>query len=780
MSDLRSHFMPLRRPLVRKSLSALVSLPFALAAAACADVADEQLPDAGAADHVEDATQALDAAWLDPNQDPARNPNGTTWDWNNAAWYVELNGSSQANCGYNGAPLVSPFLGSNSLGVNLTQDRSEPGLGWELYARRILITDEMLRSEAEATQAARCMITTTEGGSSFPHFMLYNRRTGVLRTFVWMGNARPVLGAEFLAIGVTLARGNWANSYTDAHQLFQHANPQASVNLSAPPSSYSTLLPWTNRWVVFDSQLAYDPGLASKDLFLRLDYKQLSRQELALSGSLSATITTDVTSAQSPSFFQVGERAVTSGASAAKAVLAKKKDVSSFATDLKSWGNARLTSTQQASAATVDPTTADRLGNCTSIACRAVQAGRLLERGAALTPWAATAAFFVSGLQTFFGSNTAAAPLVQHVSGSLALSGSITSKTPITFFGLGLSGTVQTQAGSVPYFAKTSGNAALGLFRYTRMPKLTIILARSGESVRQAYYVLEEPASALSVNPKSGMKVLSSEFGLADSRLGTTDPLPPRRLQQLLNVRTSTRAICGPVYTPPTYNYGYVPGSTSTVCPAFGATYSCSSCSAPLIQFPNSDPWVRPSVCNSGVNTTRAYYCTGDVITGLFQTTTHRAPGELWIDPASLQHPVNLRVVAHFGQSSSGAYSHSVGSTLSVTPTVLQAPAEMTNPIELAKWATTTLGYAVGTATCAANGANWICAPGVTPGANYHPVKVFRTTGTCAGGVRSPEQTIDLTTGYTNYTCASRFIPQCHQDGTFDNYYIERCEYAPN
>jgi hypothetical protein len=40
----------------------------------------------------------------------------------------------------------------------------------------------------------------------------------------------------------------------------------------------------------------------------------------------------------------------------------------------------------------------------------------------------------------------------------------------------------------------------------------------------------------------------------------------------------------------------------------------------------------------------------------------------------------------------------------------------------------------------------------------------------------APEQTIDLTNGYSNYTCGNRYQELCVDDGTPDRYYVERCE----
>jgi hypothetical protein len=56
------------------------------------------------------------------------------------------------------------------------------------------------------------------------------------------------------------------------------------------------------------------------------------------------------------------------------------------------------------------------------------------------------------------------------------------------------------------------------------------------------------------------------------------------------------------------------------------------------------------------------------------------------------------------------------------------------------------------------------------------PRTLLRTTRSCATRQPvAPQQRIDLTSGYSNYTCASRYQEQCIDDGSFDNYYDESC-----
>jgi hypothetical protein len=52
-----------------------------------------------------------------------------------------------------------------------------------------------------------------------------------------------------------------------------------------------------------------------------------------------------------------------------------------------------------------------------------------------------------------------------------------------------------------------------------------------------------------------------------------------------------------------------------------------------------------------------------------------------------------------------------------------------------------------------------------------------RTLYSCASRTAiGAMQRIDLTNGYSNYTCTDRYQEQCIDDGSFDQYYFESCE----
>ncbi len=83
--------------------------------------------------------------------------------------------------------------------------------------------------------------------------------------------------------------------------------------------------------------------------------------------------------------------------------------------------------------------------------------------------------------------------------------------------------------------------------------------------------------------------------------------------------------------------------------------------------------------------------------------------------------------------------------------------------------------------TCRASGPkSYICDPGATPTGTCRASRLHRTQVSCDGKTASPEQIIDLSTGYSNFTCGNRFRAQCIDDGSFDAYYSESCDYTCN
>jgi len=62
-------------------------------------------------------------------------------------------------------------------------------------------------------------------------------------------------------------------------------------------------------------------------------------------------------------------------------------------------------------------------------------------------------------------------------------------------------------------------------------------------------------------------------------------------------------------------------------------------------------------------------------------------------------------------------------------------------------------------------------------------ITAYRTHYYCNGELDTTQyplgrETIDLTTGYSNFVCRSREYEQCTLDGSFDKYYDERCDYG--
>jgi hypothetical protein len=76
----------------------------------------------------------------------------------------------------------------------------------------------------------------------------------------------------------------------------------------------------------------------------------------------------------------------------------------------------------------------------------------------------------------------------------------------------------------------------------------------------------------------------------------------------------------------------------------------------------------------------------------------------------------------------------------------------------------------------------YFCDPGAKPTAGTcTPTKLFRTSRSCDGTPKGGEVVVDLAaTGYRNYTCGNRFLEQCVNDGSWDGFSSEWCEYTCN
>lgn len=78
-------------------------------------------------------------------------------------------------------------------------------------------------------------------------------------------------------------------------------------------------------------------------------------------------------------------------------------------------------------------------------------------------------------------------------------------------------------------------------------------------------------------------------------------------------------------------------------------------------------------------------------------------------------------------------------------------------------------------------GGKYFCDPGApAPAGNCTATKLHRSVLACNGQPQSPEEIIDLTPGYSNYTCGNRYKAQCVDDGSWDSFYNEWCEYTCN
>lgn len=62
--------------------------------------------------------------------------------------------------------------------------------------------------------------------------------------------------------------------------------------------------------------------------------------------------------------------------------------------------------------------------------------------------------------------------------------------------------------------------------------------------------------------------------------------------------------------------------------------------------------------------------------------------------------------------------------------------------------------------------------------ASRPPTTLDRVNLGCSGAAQSGEQLISLSTGHSSHRCNNRHQAQCIDDGGFDSYYMEWCDYG--
>lgn len=189
--------------------------------------------------------------------------------------------------------LPFPFDIDNQQGVPTALEPAlnyTPEQGWVLFDRRIITNDHADRPLLKTASTPAANINQR------PYFILYNKFTGTLKTFIF-GN--PVFGnvgsAKKLTITVRIVREKIPISGPQG--ILSIDSRPISLPVNTPNTNQETIQylvnnPSTNQWLIIDTHIGYDPDLVNpgslngSPIHLEYTMQGLSEAEVKLNGNI--------------------------------------------------------------------------------------------------------------------------------------------------------------------------------------------------------------------------------------------------------------------------------------------------------------------------------------------------------------------------------------------------------------------------------------------------------------------------------------------------------------
>lgn len=193
------------------------------------------------------------------------------WDW----W--EMNSKNWMS--YNGLTIPHPYSTGNysgSVGSEIPRIKD----GWRLFAKRFTCE--------EHTGYDSCTVPSSNRGQTRdPFFMLYNRYTGIMRTYIYVDEANGN-GDDTYVVTVGLSNNN------GRYALLQHeadeATPQSNHSKMAQIKRAYTFPTHKANWLVMETEMAYDPDSVPDGLHLIFEVYKEKTQDIELSGKFEFTL----------------------------------------------------------------------------------------------------------------------------------------------------------------------------------------------------------------------------------------------------------------------------------------------------------------------------------------------------------------------------------------------------------------------------------------------------------------------------------------------------------
>ena len=385
--------------------------------------------------------------------------------------------------------------------------RDYPKDGWELLKRDLGYDD------------SRAPIA----GSRNPYVVLYNKRSGMLRVFVAMGDLFN--SYQFAEFKLRFAgRDAGATKKAGTLNRLEGIGTALENTTTGTESSFIAVAPFLNyraKWFMADFPMEYDPCVCQFDSKFVIDVRLISQADIKTTGVTTGTVVTTTSSGtQAGGDFDKGTPLLKKAGSAVSAGQKTYKSLNSFASGVKE----KLTAQGTKSNTTDAVAKKDAVDKLTA----ALAKSDFLKNGLKALPYIGAA---VSAFDAFFGGGkeeSTPAPVALQpmtVEMNTTTTGTVTATnlySTITFNNPGTRAITTRE--EYPYY-----NEAMGVLSVLRQPVLELKTSTyydaDGQRRTLRQYRVPEPIQYL-INPASGLEVQDFQVAVLQEGLNYPTKLP--------------------------------------------------------------------------------------------------------------------------------------------------------------------------------------------------------------------------------------------------------------
>jgi len=422
------------------------------------------------------------------------------------------------NSTFNINNLPSPWVMNYRKGENLNQVTcSEMKTAWELYDRQLTSVD------ANKSVFEKIGMASSSDDNLNPYFVLYNRYTGVLRAFLYIGASSNASssGIDFI---VKASVSDGSQVYPTHLMDFHTGTEFPTLGSPAPAVEKDWVIPnpESGKWLVVDLLLTYDPNIYKESdgyetqLSFVFDVNVFQSSSLNLSGKIGATISSSSTSSGS------SVQNYLSGAASMLSWAGNNSTVMSLFKNSSDLGNSLTLEN-------------DLDGSADFISSAIPSIAATLTTGLPIPSIIAGVSDALSGVsfidKLLF---TSTSSQIQYLNGTLDMQGTITNLAISKTFVVPYSGSLRT---AIPLFAYSHpNNRALGLFNLTH--KSPYQSAPASDTWKGK--INESPYCELLINPNSlGALVPNGLISVKQSSMlsfSFTDPTDPNNSEKQIGM----------------------------------------------------------------------------------------------------------------------------------------------------------------------------------------------------------------------------------------------------